>query len=339
MLYYMKISVLKINDFLKNPCLVQGVLIYGNDPGQIDFYTNSIVSIVNKNGEFSIHKMEFSSVGKSPGLLFAELANISMFSKKKFILLTNVTENISEELKKILNNFVGDNYVLIIGKTILTQATRSYFENSKNFAVISCYKDNNNNLYDIILTHLKQNNISYTNEAIAQLQRYLSNSFSFHLELEKLVIYLGHKKYIELEDIEQCLGFITYDATIDDVCSAIVDKNTNNFIKCSNTLMTYGNFSSIALLRIISKYFLRLNMVFNATKSGVNQQEAIKMLNPPLFFKQLQSFKRHIQNIDHFRIKIVLQKLLELEIICKQTDIDHKLIFQHNIVSMLLTKN
>lgn len=330
----MKITPFKIKEFLKNPGSAQGVLIHGNDPGQIDFYSRNITDILNKNEEFTICKMEFNDINKSPGLLFTELANITIFNKKKLILLINVADKVSEELKKILNNHIGNNYILMIAKATLAQ--RSYFENAKNFAVIGCYKDSNNNLRDIILAYLKQNNISYTDEAIAQLQHYLSNSFSFYLELEKLTTYLGNKKHIELSDVEKCLGSKTHDVAVDDLCSAIVEKNINDFIKYSNILVAYGNFSSIALLKIISRYFIRLSTVLNAVKSGIDEQEAIKMLDPPLFFKQLPIFKKHMQNIDYLRVKVILQGLLKLEIMSKQTDVNSKLIFQHNIMSMLL---
>ncbi|WP_339047220.1 DNA polymerase III subunit delta [Candidatus Mesenet endosymbiont of Phosphuga atrata] len=330
----MKITPFKIKEFLKNPGSAQGLLIHGNDPGQIDFYSRNIIDTLNKNEEFTICKIEFCDVNKSPGLLFTELVNITIFNKKKLVLLINVTDKISEELKKILNNHIGNNYVLMIAKATLAQ--RSYFENAKNLAVIGCYKDSNNNLHDIILAYLKQNNISYTDETIAELQRCLSNSFSFYLELEKLITYLGDKKHVKISDIKKCFGSKTYDVAVDDLCSAIVEKNINDFIKYSNILMAYGNFSSIALLRIISRYFMRLSTVLNAIKSGIDEQEAIKMLDPPLFFKQLPVFKKHVRNIDHLRVKVILQGLLELEIISKQTDVDSKLIFQHNIMSMLL---
>ncbi|GHM57915.1 MAG: hypothetical protein sL5_00120 [Candidatus Mesenet longicola] len=330
----MKITSFKIKEFLKNPGSAQGVLLHGNDPGQIDFYSKNVTDTLNKNEEFTICKMEFCDVNKSPGLLFTELANITIFNKKKLILLTNATDKISEELKKILNNHIGNNYVLMIAKATLAQ--RSYFENAKNLAVIGCYKDSNSNLCDIISTYLKQNNIRYTDEAIAELRHYLGNSFSFYLELEKLITYLGDKKYVEIMDIKKCFGSKIYDVAIDDLCSAIVEKNTSNFIEYSNIIMDCDNFSSIALLRIISRYFMRLSTVLNAMKSGIDEQEAIKMLDPPLFFKQLPIFKKHVQNMDHLRVKAILQGLLELEIISKQTDVDSKLIFQHNIMSMLL---
>lgn len=330
----MKITPFKIKEFLKNPSSVQGTLIHGNDPGQIDFYSRNITDTLNKNEEFTICKMEFNDVNKSPGMLFTELVNVTIFNKKKLILLANITDKISEELKKILSSHIGNNYVLMVAKATLAQ--RSYFENAKNLAVIGCYKDSNNNLCDIILTHLKQNNISYTDEAIAQLQRCLSNSFSFYLELEKLITYLGDKKHVELSDVEKCLGSKTYDVAIDDLCSAIVEKNTHNFIKHSSMLMAHDNFSSIALLRVISKYFMRLGAVLSAIENGIDEQQAIKMLDPPLFFKQLPIFKKHVQNIDYLRVKKILQRLLELEITSKQTDINNRLIFQHNIMSMLL---
>lgn len=331
----MKITPSKVKKFLEKPQALSGVLIHGSDNSGIDFYVQEIIA--NLSG-YSVQVMDFAVVNKSPGLLLSELANISMFTSKKLIKLINVSGGISKELKSVLHYSAGDNYVMLIaGDLPYNSATKSYMESSKVFGVVACYKDSNSNLHDIISGYLKQSDVQYTSEVIYHLQSYFNHSkLSIYSELEKLVLYLGKRKDLKLSDVESCFSTSGNDhATLDNLCSAIASKDTTHFIKISDTLIEQENFSPIALIRIISNYFLRLENVLLLMQGGAKEQDAIDQLSPPLFFKQLQSFKSHLKNFRLSELKEVLENLINLEITCKKTNLSHKMLFEQTICEML----
>lgn len=331
----MKITPSKVKRFLEKPDALSGVLIYGSDNSRVDFYTREIIA--NLVG-YSIQVMDFTVINKLPDLLLSELANISMFSDKRLIKLINVQGNISKELKNVLDHYMGSHYMMMIASELAyNSATKNYMESSKIFGVFACYKDSNSNLYDIISGYLKQNDIKYTNELIYHLQSYFNHSkVSIYPELEKLVLYLGNRKDLKLTDIESCFSISGNNyATLDSLCSAIANKDVNNFIRISDILIFHENFSSIALIRIISNYCLRLETVLLLKQSGIGEQEAIDQLNPPLFFKQLQNFKSHLTKLRLSELTKILESLINLEIICKKTDLDHKVLFQHKVSKVL----
>ncbi|VDN83733.1 unnamed protein product, partial [Brugia pahangi] len=74
-LQYMKVTPSKVKKFLEKPDILSGVLIHGNDNSKVDFFTQEIVASLS---EYSVQMMDFAMVNKSTGLLFSELANISM---------------------------------------------------------------------------------------------------------------------------------------------------------------------------------------------------------------------------------------------------------------------
>ncbi|MDG7052509.1 MAG: DNA polymerase III subunit delta [Wolbachia endosymbiont of Alcedoecus sp.] len=325
----MKVTPSKIKKFLEKPDTLSGVLIHGSDNSRIDFFVQEIIAIL---GEYSVQVMDFATVNKSPGLLLSELANISMFANKKLVKLINVSGSISKELKNVLDNNTNDHYIMMIANDLpYSSATKSYMESSKIFGVIACYKDSSSNLYDILSSYLKQNDIKYTSEVIYHLQSYFNHSkLPIYSELEKLVLYLGERKDLKSADIELCLSTSSNDyVTLDNLCSAIANKDMASFIKISDILILQENFSPIALIRIISNYFLRLENVLLLIQSGMSEQAAIDQLSPPLFFKQLQSFKLHLKNVQLLELRRILERLIRLEVICKKTDLDHKMIFQH----------
>ncbi|QKX02974.1 DNA polymerase III subunit delta [Wolbachia endosymbiont of Litomosoides sigmodontis] len=325
----MRIAPSNIKKFLEKPDTLSGVLLHGSDNSRVDFFAQEIVTSLS---EYSVQVMDFAMVNKSPSLLLSELVNISMFTSKKLIKLINVTGNISKELESVLDYNTSDHYIMMIATDLLCNSTiKSYVKSSKTFGVISCYKDNSNNLYGIISSYLKQNNIKYKNEIIYYLQSYFNyTSMSIYSELEKLILYLGERKDLKPADIELCLSTSSNDyVTLDNLCSAIASKDVANFIKISDALILQKNFSPIGLIRIMSNYFLRLENVLLLIQGGMNEQAAINQLNPPLFFKQLQSFKSHLKIFQLSELKKILESLIGVEVACKKTDLDHKMIFQH----------
>lgn len=332
----MKIAPFKVKGFLEKPDTLGGVLIYGSDNSRVDFYVKQVVANLAKH---SVQVMDFALVNKSPDLLLSELTNLSMFSDRKLIKLVNVQGNISKELKNVLDNNIGHHYIMMIANELpYGSATKNYMESSKLFAVVVCYKDNNSDLYDIISNHLKQNDIKYTSESINHLQYYFNHSrASLCSELEKLILYLGKRKDLKLSDIESCFATSGSNyATLDDLCFTIANKDISNFIRVSDILISHENFSPIALTRIVSNYFLRLQNVLLSQQSGMSEQEAINQLNPPLFFKQLQNFKFHLKKLHSLKLKNILKDLMNLEVMCKKTDLNHKMLFQHKISQMLV---
>ncbi|MGL9725975.1 MAG: DNA polymerase III subunit delta [Wolbachia sp.] len=325
----MKITPSKVKKFLEKPDILNGVLIHGSDNSKVDIFVQEIITNLD---EYSVQMMDFTVVNKSPSLLFSELANVSMFTNKKLIKLINVSGSISKELKIILDYNIGDHYIVMIASDLpYNSTTKSYMENSKIFGVITCYKDSGSDLYSIISSYLKQNDIEYTSEIIYHLQSYFNHSkLSIYSEIKKLILYLGKRKDLKLADVEPCFSTSRNDyVTLDNLCSAIASKDMAQFIKISDVLVLQENFSPIALIRIISNYFLRLESVLLLIQGGMNEQAAIDQLNPSLFFKQLQSFKSHLKSLQLSELKKILKKLMSLEITCKKTDLDHRMIFQH----------
>ncbi|MGL9717229.1 MAG: DNA polymerase III subunit delta [Wolbachia sp.] len=325
----MRVTPSKIRKFLEKPDTLSGVLIHGSDNSRVDFFVQEIIANLK---EYSAQVMDFATVNKSPGLLLSELANISMFVNKKLVKLINVGGSISKELKNVLDHNTGGHYVMMIASDLpYNSATKSYMEGSKTFGVIACYKDSSSNLCDMISNYLKRNDIKYTNEIVYHLQSYFNHSkLPIYSELEKLVLYLGERKDLKPADIELCLSaFGNSYVTLDNLCSAIASKDMAQFIKISDALILQENFSPIALIRIISNYFLRLETVLLSIQCGMNEQAAIDQLSPPLFFKQLQSFKSHLKNFQLLELRKILKRLINLEIACKKTDLDHRMIFQH----------
>ncbi|AAZ68128.1 DNA polymerase III subunit delta [Ehrlichia canis] len=334
----MKITSSKLHSFFNNPQSFNNILIYGNDYGKINMYKEKIIKHINTNTEFSTSNIDYPTVNKNPSTLFIELTTISMFCKNKLIIIANGEKSISQELKNILNNNIGRNYVIITsGELSIDSSLRQYYDNSLNAASIGCYKDDNDNLAFIISDFLTQNKVHYNCTTLQYLCSVLSqNCNALEPELQKLMLYIGNNKNLTTKDIQESL-LTEIDPISEDLCISIAEKNLENFTKFSNILLK-NKFTPIALIRILIKYFLRLEYLIRVVKDGESINQALKSIHPPIFFKSIPTIKKHISTISYFEVNNIIKKLAEIEIQCKKSDLNQEVIFKYYITAMIISK-
>ena len=334
----MKITSSKLCSFFNSPQSVNNVLIYGNDYSKINMYKEKIINHVNINSDFTISNFDFPTVNKNPSTLFIELTTISMFCKNKLIILANGEKSISPELKHILNNNIGNNYIIIISGELSADSTlRQYYDNSRNAASIGCYKDDNDNLTFIISDFLTKNKIYYNSITLQYLYNVLSqNCNALQPELEKLMLYIGNDRNLTTQNIQESL-LTEIDPVSEDLCTSIAEKNLENFTKFSDILLK-NKFTPIALIRILIKYFLRLEYLIRNVKNGEPTNQALKSIYPPIFFKSIPTIKKHISAISYSEVNNIIRKLVEIEIQCKKSDLNQEVIFKYYLTAMIITK-
>lgn len=301
-------------------------------------YKEKIIKHIKTNTEFSTSNIDFPIINKNPSILFIELTTIPMFCKNKLIIIANGEKSISQELKNILNNNIGRNYVIITsGELSIDSSLRQYYDNALNAASIGCYKDDNDNLAFIISDFLTQNKVQYNSATLQYLCAVLSqNCNALEPELQKLMLYIGNNKNLTTQDIQESL-LTEMDPISEDLCISIAEKNLENFIKFYNILIK-NKFTPIALIRILIKYFLRLEYLIRIVKDGEPINQALKSIHPPIFFKSIPIIKKHVCTISHFEVNNIIKRLVEIEIQCKKSDLNQEVIFKYYITAMITSK-
>ncbi|AHX04078.1 DNA polymerase III, delta subunit [Ehrlichia chaffeensis str. Heartland] len=301
-------------------------------------YKKKIINHVNTNSEFAISNIDFSTVNKNPSTLFIELTTISMFCQNKLIILANGEKSISQELKHVLSNNIGNNYIIITSGELSPDSTlRQYYDNSRNAASIGCYKDDNDNLSFIISDFLTKNKVQYNATTLQYLHNVLSqNCNALQPELEKLILYIGNNKNLTIQNIQESL-LTEIDPISEDLCVSVAEKNLENFTKFSDVLLK-NKFTPIALIRILIKYFSRLEYLIRTIKNGEPINQAIKSIHPPIFFKSIPTIKKHVSAIPYAEINNIIKKLVEIEIQCKKSDSNQEVIFKYYLTTMITRK-
>jgi DNA polymerase-3 subunit delta len=165
---------------------------------------------------------------------------------------------------------------------------------------------------------LRASGYAYDGDAIT----HLANSFAgdrlvIASEVEKLITYMGENKKITLSDVINCVGD-NVESSLDNLCMSVASRELAKIEKELNRIFSEG-MGAIAPIRSIMRYFFRMQQVQAAISEGANEQQAISVLRPPIFFKQIDIFKGHLRIWNMGAIENMLVALVKLEAECKQT--------------------
>jgi DNA polymerase-3 subunit delta len=336
----MKIPAAKINSFVKSPDKgINFVLIYGPDAGLVSEYTRDICKTVadDLSDPFRIAELSFDKIKDEPSILNDEINAICMMGGRRLIKVRTDSTTLPKEVGEIISASKSDTFVVFSGGDLTPASSlRTFFEKAANAAAIPCYKDDSGSIMRIISNKFSENKISCDSDVV----QYLANSFSgdrlvIVSEVEKLITYMGSNKHITLADVQECI-YDSSEFSLDDLCSAFASRNPYETDKHYSKAQKEG-VASIAIIRMMLRYFMRLQEVKNSIESGANEQQAISALRPPVFFKQVPIIKKHLSLWKSSDISKVIHKLIELEIDCKTTGSQDELLCARLLTILPLT--
>ena len=163
----------------------------------------------------------------------------------------------------------------------------------------------------------KKNNFELNRDIKNYLLQSLSNDRMISKrELEKIeIFYKNSNSKIKLEEIKILLNDSS-SQNLNKMNEHVMFGNTSKSSKIINKLLSEGT-SPISLVRSLINYLLRVQQTKIEMKKGNNFDSSIKILKPPVFWKDKDNFQKHCFKWPLRSIESSLNKLLETEIACK----------------------
>ncbi|HAX61508.1 MAG TPA: DNA polymerase III subunit delta [Elusimicrobia bacterium] len=136
-----------------------------------------------------------------------------------------------------------------------------------------------------------------------------NNLFDIKNELDKLILYVGEKTEIEMNDIECCCGHFR-ENTVFELMPALAEKKTETAIKILANLFNNGEDEYMVLAQVADRYrkYLRFNEL---TESGIGEGEAA--IRSGVKFYQ-DKFISDARKFNTSEIKLSLIKILETDL-------------------------
>jgi len=168
----------------------------------------------------------------------------------------------------------------------------------------------------LIETTFKKEDMSISKDISLLIAKHLGNER--HIikgELEKIILYLKDKKEFKAEDILKCLSQ-NEEFGFDDLNYNLCDGNVVKLDKIINQLYLEG-INPIALLRSTAKHFQKILFVNQKIDSGMNLNESLSQLKPPIFFLYINQFKNQVTKWKTTLCYKAIERIMETEELCK----------------------
>ena len=242
----------------------------------------------------------------------------SLFEQEKVIIIKRATDKILKIIEELSVKNIHDISLIINADTLEKKSKlRNFFEKHKKFICIAFYPDNEQTLNKLTLDILKSKKISISQENINFLvQRCNGDRKALLNELNKIEYFSKNGKKISEENLKKITNLFENHSISEliDNCLAKNKKKTIHILNENN----FTSEDSILIVRTLlnkSKKLLKLADEYEINK---NIELTISSAKPPIFWKDKEITKRQIEKWEKDKIKNLIYKINELELIIKK---------------------
>ena len=305
-----------------NTKLFQSYLIYGPNEGLVRETIDTLYSTFSYKSECEKIYITSKQLDEDHTFLKNEMSSISMFSPKKFI----VIETLKDKHAVLIEDCLSENYeniflVIKLDNLSKNSKIRKIYETSKKHYVLACYDDDIKSLSLLLEKFQKEHNIVFDSNAKSFLLNNLSNDrMVIKNELEKIILSQNDdKNKLDVDKLR-----------------IILDDNSNTDFQIINNSIMFGNIQKgsrsleklfnlgvapIVILKSLNNYIMRIRLTQIELSKGIKFDEAIKILKPPVFWKEKSDFKRHCLMWPANIIDNIINEVLSSEIKCMTNNI------------------
>lgn len=319
----MKLAWKEIEPFVKSPNpKARAILIYGPDDGLMRERASSIGKsiVADLNDPFNVTALSGDALSDDPARLSDEAKSMSMMGGARLIRIESANDKLTVLLKEYLADPSAENLVILeAGELGPKSSLRMLFEKAPNAAALPCYVDDERAVSGLIRQTLSEAGYSIQGDAAAWLaQNIAGDRKRARSELDKLIIYMGSaSKNVTLQDAMAACGEAG-DQSLDDLLYAIGAGKTEAALRAYNKLLAEGT-AIVPILRSLQNHFRRLHFTKSLMAEGMGADDAMKKLQPPIFFKNADPFKAQLRKWNEDRLLSILSRLSQVEAQTKQT--------------------
>ena len=320
----MKLQAKQIDGFLKTPPKeIRAVLVYGPDAGLVKERAKIIAQqqVFDLNDPFNAAHLTGDIISDDPARFLDEANAQSLMGGKRLLRITDAGNEVAPHLKSWLQNNPASDTLIVLeaGDLKPRDALRKISEDLANAAALPCYVEDERGLAVLIKEALREHSIMISPDAMTYLATAVKGDRQrARMEIEKLLLYMGREKNVSLQDVQQSCGDIGL-YSLDDLAYAFTGGNRELSMRSLRTLLDEG-VEPITILRTLQNHLQRFHLVKSLIElHSQSLDEAMKMLQPPVFFKTADLFRAQINRWPSKKSRTVLTRLADVEARTKQT--------------------
>jgi DNA polymerase-3 subunit delta len=288
------------------------ILMYGRNDG----LKRQLTDKLNSNFD-NIEIYEEKEILDNSNNFLENILNKSLFSEKQIFLIKRASDKIHKIIEEIHLKEISDTIIIHSDNLEKKSKLRSYFEKDKKLICIPFYPDNEQTLSKLAFEFFKKRNIPISQSNINQIvTKSLGDRENLYNELLKIENFSTSGKKLT-DDVIKKLINLSENHSISELIDNCLEKNKIKLIKILNENI-YSNEDCIIILRTLlnkSKKILILSMEYEKNK---NIDLTISTAKPPIFWKEKETTKRQIQSWKPQKLRLLIYKINELELIIKK---------------------
>ena len=305
-------------------------LLYGQNEG---FKIEIIKKYFLENFENEIFRYEEKEILENKSNFFNSIYSKSFFEEKKLFIISRVTDKFNDIIEQILEKKVED-ITIVLNSSILEKKSklRNLFEKDKNTICIPVYEDNIQTLNVIAKEFFKFYKISISQEMINLIiERSRGDRGNLMNELGKIEVYMKTRKNISLDEILK-LTDLAENYNVSELLDSCLNKN----LKKTINILNENNFTledCILIIRSFSIKLKRLQKIHKEYQKNKNLDSIISSFKPPIFWKDKDNIKKHINKSRLGSIENMIFKANDIELLIKKNSTNAVSIMSDFIIS------
>lgn len=338
----MKLTWKQIEPFVKSPDpKARVVLVYGPDDGLMRERVKLIGQTIIRDltDPFNVVTLTSEKINEDSARLSDEAKAFSMMGGARLIRIENGADKITPVIKDYLTEPSAENLVIIEAGELSTRSSlRKLCESAKNAAALPCYVEDERGVSQVIRQSLQDEKMMIDMDALNWLAANIAGDRGRVLgEISKLITYMGKdKNKVSLNDVQACCGEAGA-GSLENLIYAIAGGQPQTAMTSYQQLLSEG-VPVIVMLRSMQTHFKKLHYIQALMSEGKGLEQAMKSLQPPIFFKQENAFKAQVSKWTMPKINAVLTRLNDLEAQTKKTGTPVETLCSQAFISLSLIR-
>jgi DNA polymerase-3 subunit delta len=340
------LSYFKVKRDLENNIIYPSYFFFGEEIFLIEEIINLIKKILvpSEKENFNYHKYELTEY-KWHDIISSAQTIPFLFSEKRIIVVEvreKKNENLTSSEENLLKSFFSSppSHSVLIVKASHCDRKKPLFKFFMSLPQHICYQIEfkplkGNQLFSWIDEKVRaQGKIIGFNEKQRLVDIIGHDLRNLNNELEKLIIFIGDKKTIQIEDIEEVTGHIRSFA-LWELTNSLEKFNFKKSLTIINKLLKEG-YHPLIILNFLSRFFQNLLSIKLMIKDNISFKEIIENLPVPYF--KTQDFINLATKFSEGELKYFISRLHQLDLRLKSTSSKPKMLLESFIYEYWMRK-
>lgn len=312
----MKVEARRVAEFLRDPGGIRVALLHGEDEGLVRARAGALTVAVAgvADDPFLVSWLSREDHGR----LEEEASAIAMLGGRRVVRVRDVGEGLAAGVGRVMAG-AGDSLVVLeAGGLPRRSKLLGLVEGAAAGAVVACYPEEGPALRGAIGGLLEGAGVRADGDALDWLRDHLGGDYaSTRGEVEKLILYAGEGRRLDLDAVMACVGDQAV-ASLDDAVHAAVSGDVAGADRAMERAFAEG-LSAVGLLRGMLMLLVRLQQARARVELGASAGEAVDGMRPPVFWKRKDAMVRAVAGWTVARLSSAMAEVRRAELACKQT--------------------